>query len=152
MIRKIAVLLAGLAVLLVIAGPASADTTQVKLRVLQATGTKLMTREPSSLISMKTAGAANQIWTRTDVAGGFATYAQGTLCLTGRSLQGFPLLTAQKCVPGAKNQQWRLGVSGDLQLKLNGLVAEVKTSSAALQVQMAFFVFKPNQRWTQLLA
>jgi hypothetical protein len=151
MTRKIALVFTGLALLLVIAGPANAATTQVKLRT-QATGVKLMTRDANSLVSMKDPGAANQIWTRTDTSGGYATYAQGNVCLTGRSLQGLPLVTAQKCVPGATNQQWRLGVSKELQLRLNGLVAEVKTASASLQVQMAFFQVKPNQRWIQLAA
>ncbi|HEY6691526.1 MAG TPA: hypothetical protein VI006_01670 [Solirubrobacteraceae bacterium] len=33
------------------------------------------------------------------------------------------MVTAEFCVPGATKQQWKLGVSGDLQLRLNGLVA-----------------------------
>jgi hypothetical protein len=149
--KTIALMMLGLVAALALAGPANAATTQVKLRN-QATGTKLMTREASSLVSMKTAGQANQIWTRTDIAGGFATYSQGSVCLTGRGLQGFPLVTAEKCVANATKQQWRLGVSGDLQLRLNGLVAEVNTASAALSVRMAFFQAKPNQKWIQLSA
>jgi Ricin-type beta-trefoil lectin domain len=151
MTRKIALLFTGLALLLVIAGPANAATSQVKLRNL-ATGTKLLTKDPSGLVSMKDSGKPNQIWTRTDTSGGYATYSQGTGCLTGRGVQGFPVVTVEKCIPGATKQQWRLGVSKDLQLRLNGLAAEVKTTTAALQVQMAFFTVKPNQRWTQLPA
>ena len=154
--RRIALLLTGLVAVLAIAGPAKAATSQVKLRN-QATGTKLMTRDASSLVSMKNAGAANQVWTKTDLTGGYATYSQlspqGTqLCLTGRGLQGFPVVTAEKCLAGATKQQWRKGVSGDLQLRLNGLVAEVNTASAANQVRMAFFVAKPNQKWFVLPA
>ena len=133
------------------AGPANAATSKVKLRN-QATGTKLMTKDPSSLVSMKAPGAANQIWTKTTTTGGYATYSQGTLCLTGRSLQGFPVVTAEKCIPGATKQQWRKGVSGDLQLRLNGLIAEVNTASAAFGVRMAFFTAKPNQKWFELAA
>ena len=133
------------------AGPANAATSKVKLRN-QATGTRLMTKEATNLVSMKLAGAANQIWTKTDTTGGYATYSQGTLCLTGRSLQGFPLVTAEKCVAGATKQQWRKGVSGDLQLRMNGLVAEVNTASPAFLLRMAFFTAKPNQKWFELAA
>ena len=150
-LRRIAFLFIGLVAVLALAGPANAATSQVKLRNL-ATGTKLMTKDASSLVSMKNAGAANQIWTKTDTNSGYATYSIGTGCLTGRGLQGFPVVTVEKCIAGATKQQWRKGVSGDLQLRLNGLVAEVNTASAANQLRMAFFQVKPNQRWTILNA
>jgi hypothetical protein len=133
------------------AGPANAATSKVKLRN-QATGTKLMTRDANGLVSMKPVGAANQIWTKTTTAGGYATYSQGTLCLTGRGLQGLPLTNVEKCVPGATKQQWRKGVSGDLQLRLNGLVAEVNTASAAFMVRIGLFTAKPNQKWFEIAA
>jgi hypothetical protein len=151
LIRTLVFAAAGLAVALAFTGQAKAATTSVKLRN-QATGAKLMTKDPSGLVSMKNPGAANQIWTKTDTTSGYATYSIGTGCLTGRSLQGFPVVTVERCVAGATKQQWRRGVSGDLQLRLNGLVAEVDTASAANQVRMAFFVAKPNQRWTILPA
>ena len=150
-LRRIAFLFIGLVAVLALAGPANAATSQVKLRNL-ATGTKLMTKDASSLVSMKNAGAANQIWTKTDTNSGYATYSIGTGCLTGRGLQGFPVVTVEKCIAGATKQQWRRGVSGDRQLRLNGLVAEVNTASAANQLRMAFFQVKPNQRWTILNA
>lgn len=134
------------ALVLVMAGTASAATSTVKLRN-QATGTKLMTKDASGLASMKAPGAANQTWTKTDTSSGYATYRIGTGCLTGRGLQGFPVVTVEKCVAGATKQQWRKGVSGDLQLRLNGLVAEVNTASAANLLRMAFFTAKPNQKW-----
>ena len=56
-------------------------------------------------------------------------------------------MTVERCVAGNTAQQWRLGVSGDLQLRKNGLVAEVNTASASLGVRMAFFQVKPNQKW-----
>ena len=62
--RTITILIAGLAAL-AFAAPASAATSQVKLRN-GSTGTKLLTRDTTALPSMKFAGAANQIWTRTD--------------------------------------------------------------------------------------
>ncbi len=154
-LRRIATTFVGLgataALVLVLAGPASAATSTVKLRN-QATGTKLMTKDPSGLVSMKPAGAANQTWIKTDTTGTYATYSIGTGCLTGRGLQGFPVITVQKCVTGGLNQQWRRNVSGDFQLRLNGLVAEVNTSNAAFGLRMAFFAVKPNQKWTVLPA
>ncbi len=150
-LRRIVLVLTGLVAVLALAGPANAATSNVKLRN-QATGTKLMTKDPSGLVSMKNAGAANQIWTKTDTTGGYATYSQGESCLTGRGVQGFPVVTVERCIPGATKQQWRKGVSGDLQLRLNGLIAEVKTTSAANQVQMAFFTARPNQKWFVLNA
>ena len=111
-----------------------------------------MTMDPSGLVSMKPVGKPNQTWTKTDTTAGYATYKTGIGCLTGRGLQGAPVVTVQKCVAGATNQQWRKGVSGDLQLRLNGLVAEVNTASAAQQVRMAFRVARPNQKWVQLAA
>ena len=150
-LRRIALPMLCLITALAVAGPANAATSQVKFRN-QATGTKLMTKEANSLVSMKNAGLSGQIWTKTDTNLGYATYSQGTACLTGRSLQGFPLVTAERCVAGNTAQQWRLGVSGDLQLRKNGLIAEVNTASAALNVRMAFFQAKPNQKWFRLAA
>jgi len=51
-LRRIAFLFIGLVAVLALAGPANAATSQVKLRN-QATGIKLMTKDPSGLISMK---------------------------------------------------------------------------------------------------
>jgi hypothetical protein len=139
-------LIATAALVLVMAGTASAATSTVKLRN-QATGSKLMTMDPSGLVSMKPVGKPNQTWTKTDTTAGYATYKTGIGCLTGRGLQGAPVVTVQKCVAGATNQQWRKGVSGDLQLRLNGLIAEVNTASAWNLLRMALFTAKPNQKW-----
>lgn len=147
--RKLAIVVTALIAGATIAAPANAATTQVKLRN-QATGTKLLTKDASGLASMKPAGAANQTWTKTDTNSGYATYSIGTGCLTGRGVSGFPVVTVERCIPGATKQQWRKGVSGDLQLRLNGFVAEVDTGSSANQVKMAFFAARPNQRWTLL--
>jgi hypothetical protein len=147
LIRGLVLAAAGLCVALAFSGQASAATSNVKL-LNQATGAKLLTKDPSGLASMKNPGTPNQIWTRTDTNSGYATYAIGTGCLTGRGLQGAPVVTIERCVAGATRQQWRKGVSGDLQLRLNGLVAEVNTANASNIVRMAFFQVKPNQRWT----
>src|SRR6201999_2347480 len=76
-----------LALIMVLAGPANAATSTVKLRN-QTTGVKLMTMDPSGLVSMKPAGKPNQTWTRTDTTAGYATYKTGIGCLTGRGIQG----------------------------------------------------------------
>ena len=154
-LRRFATGLAGLAAVaalaLAIAGPANAATSTVKIRN-PASGTRLMTKEASGLVSMKPAGTANQAWVKTNTSAGYAIYRIGTGCLTGRGLQGFPLATVEACVPGSLKQQWRRNVSGDFQLRLNGLVAEVNTASASFGVRMAFFLAKPNQKWTILPA
>lgn len=91
-----------------------------------------------------------QKWFQTPTSGGFAVYqnAQTGHCLTGRSLQGFPLVTAEKCITSGSEseQEWKLGPTGDLQLHLNGLVAEVNPANLT-GVRMAFFTVKPNQLW-----
>jgi hypothetical protein len=38
-------------------------------------------------------------------------------------------VTVEACIPGATKQQWRVGVGRELQLRLNGLVAEVNMAS-----------------------
>jgi hypothetical protein len=151
LLRRITFLLLGLTAALALAGPANAATSQVKFRN-QVTGSKLMTKEASGLVSMKTAGLPGQIWTKTDTTLGYATYSQGTGCLTGRGLQGAPVVTVEHCTVGNTAQEWRLGPTGDLQLRKNGLVAEVNTANASLRVQMAFFAVKPNQKWFRLAA
>jgi hypothetical protein len=79
-------------------------------------------------------------------AGAFT--AQAGHCLTGRGLQGAPVVTAEKCITSGSTtkQEWKLGVSGDLQLRLNGLVAEVNPATLT-GVRMALFTAKPNQKW-----
>jgi hypothetical protein len=58
-----------------------------------------------------------------------------------------PVVAAEKCVAGATNQQWRLGVSGDFQLRLNGLVAKHNTAGMGTGVLMSFFTAQSNQKW-----
>ena len=81
-----------------------------------------------------------QKWLKTTTDSGFAVYTNVKTghCLTGRGLQGAPIVTAEKCFPGATKQQWNLGVSGDLKLRLNGFVAQVNPSTLT-GVLMAFF-------------
>ena len=92
---------------------------------------------------------ANQIWTKTDTNSGYATCSQGTGCLTCCGLQGFPVITVESARPVLPKQQWRNGVSGDLQLRLNGLVAEANTASEALRPADGLLPgLGPNQKWT----
>ena len=152
MLRRISTAFVALGVtgilLAAMTAPANAATSTVKLRN-QATGTKLLTKDAGVLTSMKTPSTtgANQIWLKKDVSSGYATYSIGTSCLTGRGLQGFPVVTVEACVAGKLSQQWRKGVSGDLQLRLNGLVAEVNTSNPIFGVRMSFFTAQPNEKW-----
>jgi hypothetical protein len=137
------------------AGQADAATSTVLLHT-QTTIPKLLTDNPSGVVTMEKAplgGNLNQRWVRTDTSSGYATYASVSSidagkprCLTGRGIQGFPVVTAESCVPGATRQQWKLGVSGDLQLRLNGLVAGVNAANNS-GVLMQFFTAKPDQKW-----
>jgi hypothetical protein len=59
-------------------------------------------------------------WRKTETNSGFATFISvqslneaRPRCLPGRGLQGFPVVTAERC-DGTSRQQWRLGASGDL--------------------------------------
>jgi hypothetical protein len=149
LLRRLALLMLGLTAALALAGPANAATSNVKFRN-QATGTQLMTKEANNLVRMLPAGRPGQIWTKTDTTSGYARYSQGNGCLTGRGLQGAPIVTVERCVVGNTAQEWRLGVSGDLQLRKNGLVAEAPGQN--LLVRMAFFTAKPNQKWFRLAA
>ena len=90
-----------------------------------------------------------QKWVKTDTTSGFATYknVKSGRCLTGRGLQGIPVITVEACKAGGLTQQWKLGVSGDLQLRQNGLVAEHNLASPSGQVRMAIFQARASQRW-----
>src|SRR5690242_4789790 len=101
-----------------LAGQADAAGSTVLLHT-QTTIPKLLTHNASGLVTMQPAplgGNANQRWVKTDAGGGYATYASVSSidagkprCLTGRGLQGAPVVTAESCVPGSAKQQWRLG-------------------------------------------
>jgi hypothetical protein len=158
--RKLGIGLTGLAaaaaLAIPMAGPADAATTTVLLHT-ETSIPQLLTDTPSGVTSMDPAplgGNPNQRWVKTDTNAGYATYtsvssitAGAPRCLTGRGLQGLPVVTAEKCIPGATKQQWRLGVSGDFQLRLNGLVAAHNTNGNGRGVVMQFFTGKANQRW-----
>jgi len=149
--RRAGVVLAGLLAAGALTSQADAATTKLRLHT-QADTTRFLAEDPSGLTSMHRSNSSEeaQKWFQTTTSGGFAIYqnAQTGHCLTGRGLQGAPVVTAEKCITsGSKaKQEWKLGVSGDLQLRLNGLVAEVNPANLT-GVRMAFFTVKPNQRW-----
>jgi hypothetical protein len=153
--RKFKIAFAALAISAGIAGQAQAATTTVRLHTAADT-TRFLSDTPSGVTSMLKNNTSDpaQKWRKVDTTSGYATYTSiksindgKPRCLTGRGLQGFPVVTAQACVPGALNQQWRLGVSGDFQLRLNGLVAKHNTAGNATGVVMSFFTAQANQKW-----
>jgi len=149
--RRAGVLLAGLLAAGVLTSQADAQSAKLRLHT-QADTTRYLAEDPSGLTSMhkNDSSEERQKWFQTPTSGGFAIYknAQTGHCLTGRGLQGAPVVTAEKCITSGSTakQEWKLGVSGDLQLKLNGLVAEVNPANLT-GVRMAFFTVKPNQKW-----
>ena len=149
--RRAGVLLAGLLAAGALTSQADAQSAKLRLHTAADT-TRFLAEEPSGLTSMRFSNSADerQKWFQTPTSGGFAIYknAQTGHCLTGRGLQGAPVVTAEKCITsGSKaKQEWKLGVSGDLQLRLNGLVAEVNPATLT-SVRIAFITVKPNQKW-----
>jgi hypothetical protein len=156
--RKAGIALAGLtaatALAVPMAGHADAATTTVRLHT-QTSISQFLTDPPAGIASMmpQVANDPRQQWRRTDTDSGYATYTSvqslnenRPRCLTGRGLQGFPVVTVERC-DGSARQQWRHGVSGELQLRLNGLVAAHNNAGNFRGVVMQFFTNKPNQKW-----
>jgi hypothetical protein len=149
MFRTLTLALTTLAVSAGLAGSAHAATTTVKLHT-DADTTRFLTDGASGLASMdKTSTDPSQRWLRTDTNSSYATYknVKTGRCLTGRSTVGFPVVSVQKCVPGALNQQWRLNVTKDLQLRLNGAAAKHNTAGNATGVLMALFNGRNDMKW-----
>jgi hypothetical protein len=157
--RKLGLALTGIAAAAALAVPMAGQADAATSTVLLHTNTtipKLLTDNPNGIVTMQPAplgGNPNQRWVKTDTSSGYATYtsvssitAGKPRCLTGRGITGLPVVTAESCVPGATKQQWRLGVSGDFQLRLNGLVAGVNSANNS-GVLMQFFTAKPDQKW-----
>ena len=149
MFRKLTLTIATLAISAGLAGQANAATSVVKLhtdadtsRFLSDTASGVTTMAPSS-------GDFAQRWIKTDTSSGYATYKNKSTgrCLTGRSPVGFPVVTAQTCVAGALNQQWRLNVTKDFVLRLNGVAAKHNTAGTGTGVLMALFNGQSNMRW-----
>jgi hypothetical protein len=148
--RKLKIAVAALAISAGFAGQAQAATSTVRLHT-SADTTRFLSDTASGVTTMAKSNSAdlNQRWLKSDTNSGFATYqnVQTGRCLTGRGLQGFPVVTSERCVAGALNQQWKLGVSGDFQLRLNGLVAKHNVAGNGTGVLMSFFTGATDQKW-----
>ena len=149
MFRTLTLALTTLAVSAGLAGSAQAATTTVKLHT-DADTTRFLSDSASGVTSMvKSSTDTMQRWLRTDTSSGYATYknVKTGRCLTGRSTVGFPVVTAEKCVPGALNQQWRLNVTKDFQLRLNGAAAKHNLAGNGTGVLMALFNGRDDMKW-----
>ena len=148
MFRKLTLTVATLAISAGLAGQAHAATSVVKLHT-DADTTKFLSDTPSGVTTMAPrSDAFAQRWIKTDTNSGFATYTNKlTGRPTGRAPVGFPVVTAEKCVPGALNQQWRLNVTKDFQLRLNGAAAKDNTAGNGTGVLMALFNGQNNMKW-----
>ena len=151
MIRKLILAAATVAMTTTLATSAEAATTTVRLHT-QGDLSKFLADPGVGITSMVKSNASDpaQKWIRTDTDSGYATYRNAKFpdrCLTGRGIEGFPVVSVEKCQPGATRQQWKLGVSGDLQLRLNGLVAKHNLAGNGMGVLMSFFQNRPEQKW-----
>jgi hypothetical protein len=149
MIRKLTLTVATLAISAGLAGQANAATSVVKLHT-DGDLSKFLSDTTSGVTSMMPSSTdPAQRWIRTDTSSGYATYTNKKTgrCLTGRSPVGFPVVTAQKCEAGALNQQWRLNVTKDFVLRLNGAAAKHNLAGNGTGVLMALFNGRPEMKW-----
>jgi hypothetical protein len=154
--RKLTIAFAAIAVSVGVAGQAQAATGTVRLHTAADT-TRFLSDSSSGIATMAKSKASDpaQKWRKVDTELGFATYSSlktiqdgKPRCLTGRGATGFPVITSEKCVPGARNQQWRLEVTGQFKLRLNGLPAKHNTGGNGTGVLMApLFTNQANQKW-----
>ena len=150
MIRKLTLTVATLAISAGLAGQANAATSVVKLHT-DANPARFLSDSASGIATMALSSSTDpmQRWIKTDTSSGYATYRnkQTGRCLTGRSPVGFPVVSTQKCEPGALNQQWRLNVTKDFVLRLNGVGAKHNTAGNGTGVIMAFFNGRNDMKW-----
>jgi hypothetical protein len=144
------ILLAAIAATFLIAAPANAATSTVRLHT-DADVSRFLSDTSSGITAMAKNNSSDNLqkWRRTDTTSGYAVYknVQTGRCLTGRGIQGFPVITAQACVGGALNQQWRLNVTKDLQLRLNGFAAKHNLAGNGTGVVMALFNARNEMKW-----
>ena len=149
MFRKLTLTVATLAISIGLAGQANAATSVVKLHT-DGDLSKFLSESASGIATMAPQPDPDmQRWIRTDTNSGFATYQNKKTgrCLTGRSLQGFPVVTVQPCVAGALNQQWRLNVTKDFVLRLNFVAVKHNLAGNGTGVLMALFDGRPEMKW-----
>jgi hypothetical protein len=148
-IRTILIAISTLTAMLAFATSSNAATTTVRLHT-DADLSKFLSDSASGVTTMApSSSSALQRWVRTDTTSGYATYRNvGTgRCLTGRGITGFPVVTSEACKPGALNQQWRLNVTKDFQLRLNGFAARHNIAGNGTGVLMALFNGRPEMKW-----
>ncbi len=149
MLRKLSLAVVTLAASAGLAGQAEAATSTVRLHT-DANTTRFLSDTASGITSMAPSSSSTlQRWIKTDTNSGYATYKNLSTgrCLTGRGITGFPVVTAQTCVAGATNQQWRLNVTKDFQLRLNGAAMKHNTAGNGTGVLMALFNARNDMRW-----
>ena len=150
MFRKLTLTVATLAISAGLAGQANAATSVVKLHT-DADLSRFLSDTSSGITTMAKSSSTDpaQRWIRTDTNSGYATYKNKLTgrCLTGRAPVGFPVVTSQTCVAGALNQQWRLNVTKDFQLRLNGAAAKHNIAGNGTGVLMALFNGRNEMRW-----
>ena len=151
MFRKLTLTVATLAISAGLAGQANAATSVVKLHT-DADTTRFLSRhrerrhdDGEEQLDRPRCSAGSRP-TRTPAMRRTRTSLTGR-CLTGRAPVGFPVVTAQTCVAGALNQQWRLNVTKDFQLRLNGAAAKHNIAGNGTGVLMALFNARPDMRW-----
>ncbi len=149
-IRTILIALTTLAAVLALTASASAATTTVRLHT-DGDLSRFLSDSASGITTMAKSNSSDNLqkWRRTDTTSGYAVYknVQTGRCLTGRGIVGFPVVTSESCKTGATNQQWRLNVTKDLQLRLNGAAAKHNLAGNGTGVLMALFNARPEMRW-----
>jgi hypothetical protein len=156
--RMIGGALAGLAVAAALtspmADPAEAATKIVKIQN-KSTGSKVLSKLDFDGIVMSFSLTDRARWDKTDVTNGYATYRNlfSHKCLSFRKYPntGFESVADRTCIPGDSNQEWKLGVSGDLQLRANGRVLEAlpaeEFTNNAVRLSHNIFTNQLNQQW-----
>jgi hypothetical protein len=148
--KTILIAISALAAMLALATSANAATTTVRLHT-DGDLSKFLADTATGIASMQKTNSSDtaQRWFRTDTTSGYATYknVKTGRCLTGRGITGFPVVSVETCRTGATNQQWRLNVTKDLQLRLNGAAAKHNLAGNGTGVLMALFNGRPEMKW-----
>jgi len=136
---------------------ADAATSIVRLHTQANTDRSLSNVSGLAFMPFTSSSSDSQRWIKTDKGFGFAEYrnvADQTKCLSrkpltnGGSLIG-KLVDVRTC-DGSTTQQWKLGVSGDLQHRATGLIAQVDLANINQAVRMGSIPFgqlRPEQKW-----
>jgi hypothetical protein len=149
-IRTILIAISTLTAVLAFATSANAATTTVKLHT-DADVSKFLADSASGIATMAKSNPSDNLqkWRRTDTSSGYAVYknVQTGRCLTGRGIIGFPVVSVQACKTGALDQQWRLNVTKDFQLRLNGAAMKHNLAGNGTGVIMALFNGRNEMKW-----